>query len=277
MSAVEKWRRSLEALAVPKEILDAAPDTPWNLPIEPFRRRAEAALAAEPSLSTAKALEALPDGGVVIDVGVGAGAASLPLRHRASLLVGVDASEEMLSEFRRIAETQQATVETYAGAWQDIHPTVPVGDVAVCHHVIYNVPNLELLIKPLTAHARRRVVLEMTQHHPWAWAADLWMHFHGLVYPQEPTSDDAEAAINEMGLMPGRVDLEIERRSGAHTRQDVVANIRRRLCLSAERDDEIIEALGNRLVGHEGGWSAGPPSQKLTTFWWDTTRSQPDA
>ncbi|MGH2773426.1 MAG: class I SAM-dependent methyltransferase, partial [Actinomycetota bacterium] len=78
MGAVEDWRAALEALAVPEEIIKAAPDTPWKLPLEPFRRRAEAALAGDVSPSTQKALEALPDGAVVIDVGVGAGAACLP-------------------------------------------------------------------------------------------------------------------------------------------------------------------------------------------------------
>ena len=262
---------ALEALAVPEEILKAVPDSPWNLPIEPFRRRAEAALAGHSSPSLDKAMEALPENRVVIDVGVGAGAASLPLHPRASLIVGVDASEEMLKEFKAMADKTGAKVQTLAGAWQDVHGSAPVADVVVCHHVIYNVPNLNLFVPALTQHADRRVVLEMTENHPWAWAADLWMHFHGLDWPQEPTSDDAEAALAELGLPVKRIDHESIRRSGAENREAVVANIRRRLCLSAERDPEIIEVLGDRLVEHEGGWSAGPPSQKLTTLWWDTS------
>ena len=269
MGAVEDWRAALEALAVPEQIMKAAPDTPWKLPLEPFRRRAEAALAGDVSPSTQKALEALPEGGVVIDVGVGAGAACLPLHTKASLLVGVDSSQEMLDEFRAMAAKAGAKAETLEGAWQDVHASAPVADVVVCHHVIYNVPRLELFIPPLTHHARRVVVLEMTRNHPWAWAADMWKLFHGLDYPQRPTSDDAGAALEELGLHPGRLDFETQRRSGAHTREEVVENIRRRLCLPAQRDPEIIDALGGRLAEHEGGWSAGPPVQKLTTFWWE--------
>ena len=97
MSAAEDWQVALEALAVPKEILEEAPDSPWTLPIEPFRQRAQAVLAGESSPSLDKAMEALPEGGVVIDVGVGVGAASLPLHPRASLLVGVDTSQEIVS------------------------------------------------------------------------------------------------------------------------------------------------------------------------------------
>jgi len=270
MSAVGKWREALAALAIPKEIQEAAPDSPWNLPIEPFRRRAEAALAGGSSPSLEKALEALPDGGVVIDVGVGAGAASLPLHPKASLIVGVDASEGMLKEFQAMAAKVGSKVETVLGAWQDVHDQAPQADVVVSHHVVYNVANLSLFVPALTQHAAHRVVLEMTGHHPWAWAGDLWMHFHGIDWPQKPTADDAEAALAEMGLPVGRIDHESSRRSGAASRESVVANVRRRLCLSADRDPEIIEVLGDRLTEHEGGWSAGPSSQKLTTLWWDT-------
>jgi len=270
VDAVEKWRVALDALAVPKEILDAAPDSPWTLPIEPFRRRAEAALTGDSYPSLEKALEALPESGVVIDVGVGAGAASLPLHPKASLIVGADASEEMLKEFRAMAKRAGAEVQTLLGAWQEVHDQAPLADVVVCHHVVYNVPDLSLFVPALTQHAGRRVVLEMTRHHPWAWAADLWMHFHGLDWPQEPTADDAEVALAEMGLQVGRLDHESTRRSGAENREAVVANVRRRLCLPAGRDAEIIEVLGNRLTEHENGWSAGPASSKLTTLWWDT-------
>ena len=55
MSAAEDWQVALEALAVPKEILEEAPDSPWTLPIEPFRQRAQTALAGESSPSLDKA------------------------------------------------------------------------------------------------------------------------------------------------------------------------------------------------------------------------------
>jgi len=95
------------------------------------------------------------------------------------------------------------------------------------------------------------------------------MHFHGIEWPQKPTADDAEAALAEMGLPVGRIDHESTRRSGATSREAVVANVRRRLCLPPERDPEIIEVLGDRLSEHKRG-TAGPSAQTLTTLWWDT-------
>ena len=72
-TALERWRRALEARAIPDTILAAAPESPWGFPAEAFRRRAEAASDAAPTPTTSCALEALPDGGTVLDVGVGGG------------------------------------------------------------------------------------------------------------------------------------------------------------------------------------------------------------
>src|SRR5918911_3822063 len=100
MNAAERWAQALAAWAIPPAILAAAPESPWGFPTELFERRADA-LPAEPTPSTQHALEALPQGGAVLDVGCGAGAASLPLAARAGHLIGVDPSAEMLRAVRR--------------------------------------------------------------------------------------------------------------------------------------------------------------------------------
>ncbi len=257
-------------MAIPPEILQTAPESPWDLPVELFRRRAEAALTGAATPARQRAEEALPDAGVVLDVGVGVGAASLPLGHKASLLVGVDTSEEMLEAFRTLATRHGVNVELVVGAWPDVEDITPVADVAVSHHVLYNVATLPWFIEALSRHARRRVVLEITRQHPLAWSSDLWMHFHNFDRPPGPTSDVAWEALQEMGLSVNRVDYE-SLRPASGSRESLVANIRKRLCLSPERDPEIVEVLGERLVQHSEGWSTGNSHvQQLTAFWWDT-------
>src|SRR5256885_596520 len=103
VSAAQGWRRALADWAIPEEILAAAPESPWTFPVELFARRADAAPDA-PTVSNRKALEALHEGGAVLDVGCGAGAASLPLARRAGMLTGVDSSDGMLEAFRERAE-----------------------------------------------------------------------------------------------------------------------------------------------------------------------------
>src|SRR5262245_44567399 len=103
-SAAEQWSAALGAWARPPEILAAAPERPGPLPPEPSAHAAERALADGPRPAQARALEALPAGGSVLDIGVGGGAASLPLAPPAGLLVGVDESQPMLESFGRLAD-----------------------------------------------------------------------------------------------------------------------------------------------------------------------------
>lgn len=269
MSAADRWREALLAWAIPDEILSAAPETPYGFPAELFRRRAERAAARAPTPTTTRALESLPDGGTVLDVGVGSGATSLPLASGASRITGVDESEGMLESFRASAGSTEVETVGVLGAWPDVASGVEPADVAVCGHVLYNVQDLPPFVHVLTAHARHRVVVEITDRHPWAWMHDLWMHFHRLERPDGPTAADAEAVLRETGLDPGREGRLDEGSGGFERRDDAVALVRRRLCLPAARDAEVEDALGDRLAERGGLWSAGPATQHITTMWWD--------
>jgi SAM-dependent methyltransferase len=267
----ERWRRELDGWGIPAEILATAPESPWSFPVELFRRRAGIE-EKESSPSTERALEALPEGGSVLDVGVGGGAASLPLADRAGLVVGVDRSEEMLSSFRHAALERGVAAEQILGEWPDVESETPACDVVVCHHVLYNGTDLEGFVPPLDAHAGRRVVIEMTSTHPLAWMTDLWQRFHGLERPSGPTADDALEGIRSLGFDAQRQDHQVESSTGFARRKDAIALVRRRLCLPEERDDEIAEAIGVRLVERNGLWSTGPRLETLVTMWWDATR-----
>jgi SAM-dependent methyltransferase len=270
VGAVERWAEELRGWAIPEEILAAAPEPPYGFPAEPFRRRAAAARRADPSPTALRALEALPEGGTVLDVGCGAGATSLPLARRAGRIVGVDVSPEMLERFREQAAEAGARAETVQGTWPDVAPRVEAADVVVCGHVLYNVQDLPPFVGALARRARRRVVCEITERHPWAWMADLWLRFHGLPRPSGPTADDVEAALRELGVDVRREDhLLPPTPAGFERREDAVALVRRRLCLGPERDPEVEEALGERLGQREGLWSAGPDRQVVVTLWWE--------
>ncbi|HXF35789.1 MAG TPA: methyltransferase domain-containing protein [Actinomycetota bacterium] len=270
MGAVERWAEELRGWAIPEEILAAAPEPPYGFPAEPFRRRAEAARRADPSPTALRALEALPEGGTVLDVGCGAGATSLPLARRAGRIVGVDASPEMLERFREQAAEAGVPAEAVQGTWPDVAHRVEAADVVVCGHVLYNVQDLAPFVDALGDRVRRRVVCEITERHPWAWMAGLWLRFHGLPRPAGPTADDAEAALRELGIDVRREDhLLPPTPAGFERKEDAVALIRRRLCLGLERDPEVEKALGEWLREREGLWSAGPDRQVVVTLWWD--------
>src|SRR5947209_12604145 len=133
-----------------------------------FRWKPEDDAAQPVRPSRRRALEALPEGGSVLDVGVGGGASSLGLVPRAGLIVGVDPMEGMLASFEASAAAAGVPVRAVLGKWPDVADQVEPADVAVCHHAMYRVAEIEDFVTALTTHARRRVVVELSAHSPLA-------------------------------------------------------------------------------------------------------------
>jgi SAM-dependent methyltransferase len=256
--SLRRWGEQLSGWGVPEDILARAPESPWTFDVALFARIADEADRAQ-GPSTARAREVLPDGGSVLDVGCGAGAGCLPLVPPAGHLIGVDPSTEMLSAFAERAEAVGATHEEVVGSWPEVAGHVPAADVVVSHHVLYGVAELGPFVTALAEHARRRVVVEITEGHPLAWMAPYWREVHGLERPHGPTSDDAAAAIGELGIDVRVEHSERPSRSGRDL-EEVVPFLRRRLCLPAQRDAELAV-----LVGRFGR----PEVRRVATLWWD--------
>ena len=268
MTAAQAWAEQLAQWAIPQEILDAAPESPWGFDVAIFAQRADRA-RQQLTPSNERALEALPAGGAVLDVGCGGGAAAAPLAGKAARVVGVDSSVDMLESFQQRFQGRGLDTTVVVGRWPEAASMTPTVDVVVCHHVAYNAPDLAEFAVRLTDHASQRVVLELTRIHPMSRLNQLWLHFHGLQRPAGPTADDAVAVLRELGVDPQRLDWDESstvRMLRFSSQEDVVQWIRRRLCLSASHDDEIWMVAKEHLVEHEGGWSFPPVD--LVTLWW---------
>lgn len=264
------WTADLSRWGIPEAILAAAPEEPWVFPRGVFAGRARHQVANPAGPSFRLADEALPDGGSLIDVGSGAGAASLPLAAKASRITAVDADQGMLAALADLAAaipSPHASVEQVVGRWPDVAPAVAAADVVCCHHVLYNVTQLRPFVEALTDHARARVVVEMTEVHPTEPMNPLWLRFHGLVRPVGPTWEDAAEAIRSLGHNVG-----VERSNTAplhvyDTFEEMVAYHRRRLCLPASADPDLAEALRGLGVdpAHPVGLGQGRPM--ITLSW----------
>lgn len=266
MTAAERWAAGLNEWAIPPEILARAEASPWEFPPGVFERRADRS-AQVLTPSTRAALEALPQAGGVLDVGCGAGAASLPLAGRASLLAGVDVDPRMLGEFRARAGAAGVRVVAVEGRWPEVCDRVPAVDVAVCHHVAYNVPTLAAFARGLTEKARARAVLELTLVHPRAHLNELWRRFHGLARPTRPTADDAEAVLREAGFDVHREDwTPAEPTTWFDSIDEAVAWTARALCLRSERHAELRRLLEPSLLRIDG-MLAQPPRPRATIWW----------
>jgi SAM-dependent methyltransferase len=257
--AAQRWAHHLAAWAVPDEILAGAPADPWVLPVDLFRP-GEGEPADAPSRT--RAVEALPDHGTVLDVGCGGGRASVALAPPAVRIIGVDRSEAMLGAFAEAAGERGVTHEECHGDWPAVAPLTPVADVVVCHHVAFNVADLAAFVVALDGHAQRRVVMELTYRHPTTWLAPLWRRFWDLERPDEPTAELARDVVAEAGPTAQLEMWEDVSTRGLLTLDPAarVAFVRTRLCLPAERDAEVAEALDDLPLSQ---------SRQMATIWWD--------
>jgi SAM-dependent methyltransferase len=253
-SAAARWHELLAARAIPAEIRAAAPRDPGQH--DPARFVPPA--IPEDTPSRRAALQLLGAGGTVLDVGCGAGAAGLALLPHVSHLTGLDHAEDMVRAFEQAWVERGVPHRSVLGRWPDAAPQAGGTDVVVSHHVGYNTVELGPFVVALGAAARRGVVVELHAVHPGAWLDPLWMQFHGLYRPPPATIDDVLAVIAEVGIQP-QVQRWSRPAQPRHPEAELDFSLRR-LCLPAQRRDEVAEAVA-RL---------GPRHRDLVTISWST-------
>jgi hypothetical protein len=265
--AVRRWADELAAWALPERITAAVADSPWATPVDVFARRADRAIAAPDGASWRRAADALAPSGSMLDVGAGAGAASLAHHAHLTDLTAVDTDRSILDALVERAAALDLPVRTVVGRWPDAADETDVADVVVCHHVFYNVAPLDAFAVALTDHAHRRVVVELTAAHPLRVLNPLWKRLHDLDRPTGPTADDAVAVLREAGLDPHQERWRRAPRPAYPSFDDLVATTRRRLCLPPDRDGELADALV------ESGVDPARPrdlsADEVVTLWWD--------
>lgn len=256
-TAGQRWAEQLAGWAIPDQILAQAPEPPWGFPVELFRAERE----PTDSPSRLRALEALTPGGRVLDVGCGGGVASMALVPPAGFVIGVDSTPAMLEEYAAAAEAAGVAHREHVGVWPDVGGEVDAADVVVCHHVFYNVPDLATFARALTEHARRRVVVELTDRHPLVHLAPLWRHFYDLDRPDGPSADLALEALREAGVEP---QVERSARPPRDVPREVYVRLnRRRLCLPESAEPEV-----DRLMPDpHASW------RQVVTLWWEPART----
>jgi SAM-dependent methyltransferase len=266
--ALRRWPEQLAAWAIPEHILAAAPESPWVLPREVFVRRVDRQLSAARTPSHTVALEALAGSGTVLDVGAGAGAASLPCAPAITEVIAVDTNAAMLAKFGERATALGLRHRIVEGRWPDVSGEVEPVDVVVCGHVLYNVADLPPFVHALDEHARRRVVVEISDAHPLTTLNALWRHFHNLERPSGPTADDAVSALRELGVEPEVIRWHKEPSPEYERFDELVDVTRRRLCLPAERAGEVSDALRGLGVDESTPPDLGSSGRDLVTMSW---------
>jgi SAM-dependent methyltransferase len=255
----KRWRDALAAWAVPEQIMAQAPEDPWALPTWLFEPDPEPRVTP----SHRRALEALTDGGEVLDVGAGRCAMSLPLRPPARQIIAVDCSPAML-------EGSPADI-TILGRWPDVAEAAGRADVVICGHVLYNVPELRPFVAALSGAARHRVVVEITASHPRNREPErtLWKHFWDIDRPRFPTWQDAQEVIRSTGVDPAVEAWDSDQRGSFRSLEDLVTFMRRTVCLPDSRDPEVRKIVQRFAVEREGRWQMAEEPRRVVTFWWE--------
>lgn len=261
MDAVQHWTRELADWAIPPAILDAAPRNPYEFAASVIRRPTVDPLATPTGRVV---LERLGEGERVLDIGCGAGRIAGPFVAGHDV-VGVEPREGLAAVAREVGIT------VFAGAWPDLATAVGRAPVVLSTHVMYDVADPVPFLTAMHDAATRRVVIEVTQAHPWAGIGPLYRRFHDLDRPQGPTAADlADVIAQVVGMTP---QVEGWTRPGA-TYDSVTAladQTARMLCLSPEPTvltdiAEIVTAEGTIL--DDGRIRTADTHQ--ATLWWDT-------
>jgi hypothetical protein len=248
MTAAERWAEELTAWRIDPEILASVDESPFTFPPRLFAAHDDPGAAPSPLVEQVRA--ALPPGGTVLDVGAGAGAGTLALAGAVGHLHAVEPQASMVHALESAAAARGIELTTYEGRWPDLAPEVPVCDVVVCAHVLYNVPDLPPFVAALTDRASRLVAVELTGTHPWARLAPMWEAVHHQPRPRGPSAELALEVLRDCGIEPEvREALLQPRVRTGDLHEEWVDFTRRQLCLPPERRPEVVELVAAHPPG----------------------------
>jgi len=160
--ALRRWVRQVRAHhAQSRRAMAGEPDDFWRPHVTFFRQ--DPYRPPDPAL--AAVLRHVGPEDTVLDVGGGAGRFALPLTLRCRQVTVVEPSASMVEALE--AGRQEAGIENLAvvrSTWEEAQ--VPAHDVVLCAHVLYGIERVDLFVKKLVEHARRRLLILMFMEAP---------------------------------------------------------------------------------------------------------------
>jgi SAM-dependent methyltransferase len=266
--AAGHWRRELNAWAIPQDLLDAAPQSPYGWPASLWRRRAAAALASDRQTPTLDVIARLAGpGGSVLDIGAGTGRASLPLAQAGHPVTALEPSKTMLEG---LADTSLGLpVAVIEGRWPEAKESVETHRVAMCAHVVFDVAEVGPFLTAMNERAAAGVVIEMTDRHPWVHLGPYYRALHALERPLGPSWEDLVKVVHEVvGVEPTVEHWRRPTDLWFESVEEILEFYGKRLLIGPDRWTELRALLEPDLVSGPDGHQVGTESRDLVTIWW---------
>jgi len=266
-TAAARWRRDLEAWALPQHLLDAVPESPYGWPLHLWHRMQQDEAGESPT--TAIVGDLLGERGTLLDVGAGTGRASLPIAALGHPLTAVEPKPGMVEGLRHEAGLSGVAVRVFESSWPESAAVVGEHDVVLCANVVYDVPDLGPFLEAFHGAARVGVVLEVGTRHPWSGLKQYYRALHGLDRPDGPTVGLLVQVVREtVGTDPEIRRWQRPVRTRFADLQELLDLYRRRLVLPVERSDELLDLLAPDVVEEDGWLSLGTGHREQATLWW---------
>jgi SAM-dependent methyltransferase len=260
----------LEGWAIPQKLIDAVGVDPerWQPEFwERMRRFEESRVGVT---ATFEIVEALSEGGSVLDVGAGGGRLAIPLATNGHRVTAVERDPEAARSLALDADRAGVTVTQLVGTWPIVAGNTGIHDVVLCTQVVYEVPALGGFLEAMHDRARRGVVVEMTPRHPWTPLSRYFRALHGLDRPSRPTVDDFVAVVREVtGREPHLQHWSAPTGLRFFDLQELLAFYRRRLLVPPPRSMEAAALLQPDIKRtDDGSLVLGPVERDIVTVWW---------
>lgn len=208
----------------------------------------------------------------LLDVGGGAGRLALALALRCRRVTVVEPSESMLEELRIGAGAASIrNVTVVASTWEAA--TVKPADAVLCSHVLYTVEDVDVFVRRLEAHAKKRVLLPMFMDGPQSHLSPFWERVHREERVVLPALKELLPVLWEMGIYPDLEMMESVPPPQYDDWDDALRDLRFRLYAQpdSEKDRLIQRAMKKLLIKSEDGLAikgAGP--RRLGLASWST-------
>lgn len=269
-SPVDRWRRLLNDWALPDELLDAVPDSPYGWSAELWRRREHLARQQGGDSPTAAVVRGhLGEAGSLLDVGAGTGRVSLLHAAEGNTLTAVEQNPDLAAGLQRRATELNLAVDLIEGSWPEVAGSVAVHDVVLCAHVVYDTQDIEPFLSALHDRARRGVVIELTPDHPWSALTPYYQALHGIDRPDGPTYLDFVEVVEQVCDAPP--DVEVWTRPGQvwfESWDEILAHYCKRLVLPRRRREELRALLAPETTVDDGRLFVGNRDRTIVTISW---------